>query len=396
MADEIEGALSGIRILDLTTVVSGPAAMVTLADQGADVVKIESAGGDIMRGRGVAGGTAAGFVACNRGKRSVVLDLKQVRARELLWELVGTADVFAQNFRPGAIERLGFDAKAVLARNPKIIYLSISGVGEKGPYAHKRVYDPVVQALSGLADIQADPVSGRPRMVRTLIADQTTSIYAAQAVTAALLSRERSGHGQHVRLSMLDTMVSFLWPEGMAPFASVADDTQTARASPHDMIFATVDGYITLGAVSDREWRALCEALEKPAWIDDPRFATGPARSANRQERLEEVERALAGRKTDEILTLLDRADVPSAPILTRRQMIDDAQVQANDLVVEIEQPGSGRLRQARPAARFEGTPARAPRAAPALGEHTAEVLRELGYDDLAIAALRECGVGVA
>jgi crotonobetainyl-CoA:carnitine CoA-transferase CaiB-like acyl-CoA transferase len=396
MADEIEGALSGIRILDLTTVVSGPAAMVTLADQGADVVKIESAGGDIMRGRGVAGGTAAGFVACNRGKRSVVLDLKQVRARELLWELVGTADVFAQNFRPGAIERLGFDAKAVLARNPKIIYLSISGVGEKGPYAHKRVYDPVVQALSGLADIQADPVSGRPRMVRTLIADQTTSIYAAQAVTAALLSRERSGRGQHVRLSMLDTMVSFLWPEGMAPFASVADDTQTARASPHDMIFATVDGYITLGAVSDREWRALCEALEKPAWIDDPRFATGPARSANRQERLEEVERALAGRKTDEILTLLDRADVPSAPVLTRRQMIDDAQVQANDLVVEIEQPGSGRLRQARPAARFEGTPARAPRAAPALGEHTAEVLRELGYDDLAIAALRECGVGVA
>lgn len=392
------GPLQGVRIIDLTSVVSGPSAMGILADQGADVIKVEPPTGDIMRGRGTihgpgsSGGITPGFVACNRGKRSVVLDLKIPQAAEPLWRLIESADVLAQNFRPGAIERLGFGADEALARNPRLIYLSISGVGENGPYAGKRVYDPVVQALSGLADIQADPLSGRPKMVRTLIADKTTGIYAAQAVTSALFARERTGQGQHIRLSMLDTMVSFLWPEGMAPFASVENDVQEARATPHDMIFPTADGYITVGAVSDREWHALCRALARPEWIDDPRFATGAARSANRQERLEEVEKAMGAQPTEAILRALTAADVPCAPVLSRRAMLDNEQVLANELVNEIDQPGLGRLRQARPAPRFEVTPASLPSPAPFLGENTDEVLAELGYSHDEITALRDSG----
>ncbi|MCH9674740.1 MAG: CoA transferase [Gammaproteobacteria bacterium] len=389
-----QGPLAGVRVVDLTSVLSGPAAMGTLADQGADVIKVEPPAGDIMRGRGTLASISAGFVSCNRGKRSIVLDLKQTEATEVLWELIASADVVAQNFRPGAVERLGFGADVVRARYPRVIYLSISGVGESGPYAGKRVYDPVVQALSGLADIQADPQTGRPRMVRTLIADKTTAIYAAQAVSAALFARERTGEGQHIRLSMLDTMVSYLWPEGMAPFASVADDTQSARASKHDMIFPTADGYITVGAVSDKEWHGLCAALGRPEWLDDPRFRTGALRAQNRQERLELVEQALGVRDTAQVIAALEAADVPCAPVHARRQVIDDPQVIANSLVYEVDQPGIGVLRQARPAARFEGTPAEWPSLAPCLGEHTEEILAELGYESAQIAAM--CASGVA
>ena len=425
---EEAGPLAGVRIIDLTSVLSGPAAMGLLADQGADVIKIEPPSGDIMRGRGTlatgrpdalsgsasgtgsgpvreaggdagtgeargsSGGMSPGFLSCNRGKRSVVLDLKQRAAGTILWRLLGGADVLAQNFRPGVIERLGFGADRVRARFPNLVYLSISGVGERGPLAGRRVYDPVIQALSGLADIQADPVTGRPRMVRTLIADKTTAVYAAQAVTAALLARSRSGEGQHVRLSMLDTMVSFLWPEGMAPFTRVDEDTREARATPHDMIFPTADGYITLGAVSDREWRALCEAFGRPEWIEDPRFATGSARSANRQERLESVEAALAGFTSAEILARLEAHDVPSGPVLPRRAVLDHPQVVTNGIVSEIDQPGLGRARQPRPAARFEATPSPSPRPAPTLGQHTREVLEEAGYTAAEIEDLRAEG----
>ena len=311
----------------------------------------------------------------------------------MLWRLIEQTDVLAQNFRPGAIERLGFGAEEALTRNERLIYLSISGVGETGPYAAKRVYDPVIQALSGLTDIQADPISGRPKMVRTLIADKNTAIYAAQAVTAALFARTQTGKGQHVRLSMLDAMVSYLWPEGMAPFSMVDGDTPEPVTSPHDMIFGTSDGFITLGAVSNKEWAGLCEALGKPEWIDDPRFKTPADRNKNRQERLECVEQALGAKDSATILAALEQADVPCAPVLARRDVIDHPQVVNNDLVHEVQQHGGGRLRQARPAARFENTPAHMPRPAPLLGEHTEEILQEAGLSDSQISGLIRDGV---
>ena len=389
----VKGPLSGIRVVDLTTAVSGPLAAVILADQGAEVIKVESPTGDFMRAGGEQAGMNPTFVSCNRGKRSISLDLKQAGAVDILWRLVMASDVLLQNFRPGVVERLGIGSEAVLARHSRLVYASISGVGERGPYAAKRVYDPVIQALGGLADIQSDPKSGRPRMVRTLIADKTTAIYAAQAIVAALFARERSGNGQHVRLSMLDTMVSYVWPEAMAGFSMLEQSADRSTASAHDMVFATKDGYVTLGAVSDREWRALCEAIGRPEWIEDPLFATPPARSANRQLRLDLVEKEIHGRTTEELIAVLEAADVPCAPVLTRVQMLADPQIAANGLVHEIDQPGLGRLRQARPAARFEKTPASLPRPAPALGEHTLEILGEVGYRSAEIGDLSRAGV---
>lgn len=375
------GPLSGIRVVDLTSIVSGPVAMATLADQGADVIKVEAPRGDTIR-HARDNGMAPLFLSGNRGKRSLVLDLKKQSAKDVLWRLIERADVFAQNFRPGAIERLGFSADAVLKRKPDLVYLSISGVGATGPYAKKRVYDPVIQALSGLTDIQVDAATGRPRMIRTVIADKVTAIYAAQAVTAALYHRLKTGTGQHVQVSMLDAIISFLWPEGMAAHTIVSETGKGTPPAMHDLIFPTKDGYITVGAVSDAEWHGLCAALNRPDWVDDPRFATLQARSQNRQERMECVEAELKNFTTAEALQVIEANDVPSMAVLTRAEMLEDAQVKANNLVMQVEQPGVGIIRQARPAALFSETPATSPRPAPRLGEHTEDILAGLGYSE--------------
>ena len=372
----MSGPLTGVRVLDLPSVVSGPHAAMILADQGADVIKVESPEGDIMR----RGSMTPGFVSSNRGKRSIVLDLKQKDALATLHKLIAASDVLVQNFRPGVAERLGFGEPAARAFNPGLIYVSISGVGETGPYIRKRVYDPVIQALSGLADIQRDTETGRPRMVRTLIADKTTALAAAQAICAALYNKAVRGQGQHIRLSMLDTMIAYLWPEGLGELTSMGQPDPGARpATAPDLVFETLDGYITAGALSDAEWRGMCTVLNRPELIDDPRFRTGAARSANAAERLKLVGAVFATGYAVDWLTKLDAAQVPCAPILSRQELLSDPQIAANGLIVEFDQPGLGRVRQARPAARFDRTPSRTPQPAPGLGQHTAAVLAELG-----------------
>ena len=370
------GPLRGVKVLDLTSVVSGPHAAMILCDQGADVIKVEAPEGDIMR----RGSMTPAFVSSNRGKRSIVLDLKQKDALAVLHKLIAVSDVLVQNFRPGVAERLGFGEPAARAINPGLIYVSISGVGETGPYVRKRVYDPVIQALSGLADIQRDTETGRPRMVRTLIADKTTALAAAQAICAALYNKAVRGEGQHVRLSMLDTVVAYLWPEGMQDLTLVDQPDPGARpGSAPDLVFQTLDGYITAGALSDAEWRGMCTVLNRPELIDDSRFRTGALRSANAGERITLVGAVFATGHSADWLLSLDAAQVPCAPVLTRRELLSDPQVASNGLIVEFDQPGLGRVRQARPAARFAGTPSRAPGPAPGLGEHTREILAELG-----------------
>lgn len=391
-----EGPLTGIRVLDLSCVLSGPAATMLLADQGADVVKVEAPGGDITRkmGSGRDGMTSL-FLSTNRGKRSIALDLKHPDGLAVVRRLVRTADVFVQNFRPGTMERLGLGYETVRALLNDIIYVSISGFGQHGPYANQRVYDPVIQALSGLADIQADGDSGRPRIVRTVIPDKTTALVAAQAICAALFARERTGQGRLVEVAMLDATIAYLWPEGMSgltivePGAEISDGGRLAQ----DLVFRTTDGYITAGAVSDGEWAGLCAALERPEWVHDPRFRTTNARSVHARVRLAETAAVLATRASDEWLSLLRVHGVPCAPVLRREDVLNDPQVQANDLINEYEHPILGRVRQPRPAARMSGhTPERAP-LAPALGAHTREILCELGLSPADIAALSARGV---
>ena len=389
------GPLDGIRVLDLTTMVSGPVAAMMLADQGADVIKIESPTGDIMRQYGVVHrGMSASFLSCNRSKRSLCVDLKTDEGLAIVRKLAATADVLVQNFRPGTIERMGLGEDAVRALRPDIIFVSISGFGESGPYAHQRVYDGVIQALSGLCDIQTDNETGRPRMVRTIVPDKTTSVTAAQAITAALFARERTGKGQHVRLAMLDTMVAYLWPEASSPLTFLDNEQDPARqqAGP-DLIFRTLDGYITAAVISNAEWAGMCRAFGREELIEDPRFRTAAARGRNRTERRTIMNEEIAKWPTAEILARLDREVVPAAPVLRRGEVIGDAQVIENGIVEVREDPELGPVRQPRPAARFTETPAEIRSMAPRLGADNAAILEELGYDEAEVSRLAEAGV---
>ena len=389
------GPLKGVSVLDLTSVVSGPFATMFLADQGAEVLKIEPVTGDITRRSRASidkkGEFSALFISSNRGKRSLAIDVKSDAGREVLAKLVAKADVLVQNFRPGTMERLGLGAEELRRRHPRLIYVSISGVGDTGPYVKKRVYDPIIQGLSGFADIQSQPVTNRPQMIRTIVCDKTTAMMTAQAVASALYAREKTGQGDHIQVAMLDTMISYLWPEGMMQYTVVG--AETAAADPNDrpdLVFKTSDGYLTCGTISDSEWQGFCRASGDPELAKDPRFATPGARSVNATARINRMQEYIGQHTTAEWLERLDAADVPCAPILRRSEIIHNEQVVARDLIAEIDQPGVGKVRQPKPAARFELNQAMIAGPAPRVGEHSRDVLIELGYDERAISKMVE------
>jgi len=393
------GPLHGYRVVDLTSNVSGPLATMILADQGADVIKVEAPdGGDATRAGGNRrAGFTASFLNNNRNKRSIALDLKRPAALHALMRLVAGADVFVQNFRPGVAERLGLGEDAVRAVSPNIVYVSISGFGEVGPYAAKPAYDPVIQGFSGLATVQAGSDEARPRLLRTILPDKLTAITASQAITAALLARERTGESQHVRLSMLEAVVAFLWSSDMGGQTFVGDEPERQEAATaFDLIYETADGYMTVAALADRQWAGLARAVGHPEWLEDGRFKTSALRQKNIDARLELTQQALLSRSTAEWLERLTAAQVPCGPVLTRNQVIRHPQVEALGLVVETEHKRAGQLRQARAAARFSRTPTEIRSGAPALGEHTEAILAEIGYSPAEMAELRSPGVPAA
>lgn len=377
------GPLDGIRILDLSAVISGPFGTMMLADQGADVIKVEPPGtGDFTRQAGNRqNGVSASFLNNNRNKRSICVDLKSAEGVEVIRRLARTADAMVQNFRPGVVDRLGVGYEAIREVKPDIVYVSISGFGENGPFAQKPVYDPIVQALSGLASVQGGSDRQRPRLIRTIVPDKLTAVTASQAITAALLAKERTGQGQHVKLSMLDSVLAFLWSSDMGAQTYVGREVSQQRAASFiDLIYETKDGHMSVAVMTDRQWRAFCETMGKPEWLEDERFATTELRDLNIDARLELIQSVLRDRTTDELMGMLEPAGVPCAPVLHRKDVIEHPQILAADILREHDHPVAGRLRQTRTAARFEGTTPEYRRGAPDLGEHTDEILAEAGF----------------
>ncbi len=390
------GPLHGYRIVDLTAMITGPFATMILGDQGADVIKVEPPGlGDVMRWLGTGkGGISTLWALSNRSKRSVVLNLREARARELLLALVARADVFVQNFRPGVVERLGLDEPTLRKLRPGLIYVSISAFGAGGPYAHKPAYDHILQGISGFAGVQANPQTGRPEHVKNAICDKLTALVVAQGITAALLARERGMGAQHLRTNMLDAAISVLWPDGGAN-ETLLDPTvprQPTLGATYRVSDAA-DGFYAVAAITDAQMHGLFRAMGRADLVTDPRFATTAARMQNMAALIAEMGNEPTQKSVAEILAALDAEDVPSGPVWPIERVPDDPQVRANGTFVESDHPRMGRMREPRPPLRFERTPAAIARHAPALGEHTDEVLGELGIAVEEIARLRASGV---
>lgn len=385
------GPLEGVKIVDLSVMISGPLAAMMLADQGADVIKVEAPGlGDIMRFLGSSKGGMTGiFATNNRGKRSLVVDLKQSAGVDVVHRLIADADVFIQNFRPGATERLGIGYEQVRGANPDLIYVSISGYGPTGPYSHRRVYDNVIQAASGLASVQTDPATGIPAMFRTLVADKVTSYTAAQAITAALYARATGkARGQHITLAMLDAVVSFIWPDSAMDAVLLDDDaTRTATIGSAYSVTPLADGYVSSGAITDAEFRGLCAAFGHPEVADDPRFATAQSRMAHIPEMREMIADFSAAIGVEAFMEGAERHDVPASKINALDDLPNDPQIVHNEVFLEREHPAAGRLREAQPAAHLSSTPAAVSSPAPMFGQHSDEIVTELGLDAAALRA---------
>ena len=389
------GPLEGIKVVEACQMVAGPMAAMLCADLGAEVVKVEQPkGGDRMRLLGHrVGGISALWAGVNRGKRCLVADLQHPDGLGVVRDLVADADVFIQNFRPGVAERLGIDDATLRAANPGLVYVSVSGFGESGPYIDQKSYDYVVQMLSGMAALQGG--DGTPQLIRNIVIDKVTAMTAAQSILAALVARGRGVGGQHVRLSMIDTALAFLWPDGMMQHTLLADDgrvTPGPHMADNYLVRPTRDSHLAMIATSNSQFPGLCAALHKPEWLTDPRFATLADREANAAALDELISAEVARHEGRALVDALHSHDVPCALSNPLHEVHLDPQVQHNGILVEHERPWLGPVREPKPPARFSATPTALGRHAPKLDEHTDEILAELGRDADTIAALRASG----
>ena len=392
-----EGPLAGVRIVEVAIALTGPYAVALLADQGAQVVKVERPGfGDIGRYVGVSvNGTSALYTMCNRGKRSIALDIHRDEGRAIVRALAREADVFVQNFRPGVVDRLGLGYDALAAENPGLVYASLSGFGPEGPYASKGAYDTVIQAYAGLASSQADPETGMPRFLNQTAADKVTSLYAAQAITAALFARERGRGGQHLHLSMLDAVVSFLWADAAGNEALLdADGTMKSSFVSNFRPFRFIDGWGIATPTSDADFSGMCRAFGVDGY-DDPLVATIVERVRHPVETRAVMARCYEAAEhltTTEAMERMEALRVPCGVVLSPSELVEDPHARAIGLFEDSDDPVVGRVRRPRHPARFATTTARLGGPAPALGQQTDEVLRELGLGDQ-IESLRSSGI---
>ena len=385
------GPLTGYRVVDLTMNMSGPLGTMVLADQGADVIKVEPPGGEVIRKVGMGrSGTTTYFANLNRSKRSIIIDLQNQRGREVLLRLVDGADVFVQNFRLGVIERLGLAAADLRRQRPDLIYVSITGFGPQGPLASAPAYDHAVQALSGIAARQADPREGTPDLVRHGIVDKATAYTAAQAITAALLVRERGGGGTEIEISMLDVAVNFLWPDGMMNHTCLEDIPEVPAVAGSFRLTKTADGYVSVVTLTDRQWRGLVAAA---GVTEDARSDTVEGRMKHGGDTMRQVKKRLGELTTEEVVARMTAHEVPCAPVVGLGQVASHPQVVASRLLEETVHPALGRIVQPRPAARLRGPEEAERTPAPAAGEHTDDILAEADFTPDQIAALRRDGV---
>ena len=390
--------LDGIRVVDLSRVVSGPYCTMTLADMGADVIKIEEPGrGDESRAFGPPfhGGESPYFLSINRNKRSCTVDLKHETGKAILRRLLEEADVLVENFRPGALARLGFGYEAVSAVHPRLVYCSISGFGDRGADARRPGYDLIVQGEAGLMDVTGE-ADGPPTRVGTSIADLASGLMAAQGILLALYARQSTGRGQHVRVAMLDAVASLLTYNTGIYFASGQSPARRGNDHPSVAPYQTLraaDGWINLGVANDSLWKRYCDAVERPDLRDDPRFATAPARVEHRHVLIPIVEALTAARTVREWMDLLGAAGVPCGRIRNVAEVCTNPQLVERGMVVERPHPTAGAVRMIGQPIELSDTPARIETAPPLLGEQTDAVLREAGYSETEILAFRADGV---
>lgn len=384
--------LAGIQVVEIGQMIAVPAATYQLATQGASVIKVEDVvHGDELRYYGSQkGGISAWFINANSGKRSIAVDLRDPQGKAILWKLLATADVMVQGFRPGALTRLGFGAEAVLARHPNIVYCSSSGFGASGPYANLPVYDPVIQALSGWAGAQQ--TGQGPSLIHAMVADKIAALTTAQAITAGLVQRGKTGKGLHIEMGMLEANIDFVWPDTMMHGSLLDEDAEhRPNLAQTYRLFACQDGWISIAAGTDTQWAALCHALDRHELAADPGLKTAAARAGNFEAWYDAMESAVQPFTVAEAVRRLRDADVPAAPVLDPTQVAADAQVVAREMIREVNHPVAGRLLQPRPTAAWFGADIELS-PAPMHGEHTDAILGELGYPSTDVRALRDAG----